>query len=53
LPRPNIVPFSIRPSKGKAEQLVDQEMLSLIYSDAIDNPIDGVIFPENPPEYKT
>lgn len=28
-------------------------MLSLIYSDAIDNPIDGVIFPDNPPEYKT
>lgn len=27
-------------------------MLSLIYSDAIDNPIDGIIFPENPPEYK-
>lgn len=27
-------------------------MLSLIYSDGIDNPIDGVIFPDNPPPYK-
>ena len=27
-------------------------MLSLIFSDGIDNPLDGVIFPEDPPEYK-
>ena len=27
-------------------------MLSLIYSDGIDNPIDGVEFPEEAPEYK-
>ena len=27
-------------------------MLSLIYSDGIDNPIDGVEFPEEVPEYK-
>lgn len=34
------------------QELVDKEMLTLIYSDAIDNPIDGIIFPDNPPEYK-
>lgn len=27
-------------------------MLSLIYSDGIDNPIEGVIFPDSPPHYK-
>lgn len=27
-------------------------MLSLIYSDGIDNPVDGVEFPDNIPEYK-
>lgn len=27
-------------------------MLSLIYSDAIDHPVDGAIFPDNPPAYK-
>lgn len=27
-------------------------MLSLIYSDGIDNPIEGVVFPNDPPPYK-
>lgn len=27
-------------------------MFSLIYSDAIDNPIDGALLPDNPPPYK-
>jgi len=27
-------------------------MLSLIYSDGIDNPVDGVVFPDEAPAYK-
>jgi hypothetical protein len=27
-------------------------MIRLIYSDGIDNPIDGVKFPDNPPAYR-
>jgi hypothetical protein len=52
LPRPLFVLSSLATGKTRARELVDQEMLTLIYSDAIDNPIDGVIFPDNPPPYK-
>lgn len=53
LKRPSVVPTEVKP-KGKSEvqQLIEKEMLSLIYSDAIDNPIEGTIFPEkNAPNY--
>ena len=52
LPRPAIIPAELTFGKNKVQELVDKEMLTLIYSDAIDNPIDGIIFPDNPPEYK-
>lgn len=54
LPRPMSIPSSIlhRKRDDVAKKLVDEEMLSLIYSDALDNPIEGVIFPDNPPAYR-
>jgi hypothetical protein len=41
LPRPLSIPTSIMNRKREeiAKKLVDEEMLSLIYSDALDNPI--------------
>lgn len=54
LPRPLSIPTSIMNRKREeiAKKLVDEEMLSLIYSDALDNPIEGVIFPDNAPAYR-
>ena len=54
LPRPMCIPSSIlhRKREDIAKKLVDEEMLSLIYSDALDNPIEGVVFPDDAPAYR-
>ena len=48
------IPSSIlhRKREDIAKKLVDAEMLSLIYSDALDNPIEGVVFPDDAPAYR-
>ena len=51
LPRPLAVPSAMAVAQ-EARELIEQEMLTLIYSDAIDNPLDGVLFPDDPPPYK-
>ena len=54
LPRPRKIPTALNPScPSKVSELIEKEMLSLIYSDGIDNPVDGVEFPAEVPEYKT
>ncbi len=48
-----MIPFQLNPSMtSSVGQLIEKEMLSLIYSDGIDNPIDGVVFPDQLPAYK-
>ena len=53
LPRPSVIPNQLNPSMSSpVGELIEKEMLSLIYSDGIDNPIDGVVFPDHLPAYK-
>jgi len=53
LPRPQKIPSALASfDQVSASDLIQKEILSLIYSDGIDNPLDGMEFPNQLPEYK-
>ncbi len=53
MPRFKVIPDQITFFKqSKVLKLVQTEMASLIYSDAVDYPVLNSVFPENAPDYK-
>ena len=47
LPRPTVIPSSFKPpGKNAVKKLIEEEMVSMLYSDAIDYPYGSVQLPE-------